>query len=725
MKHTILTLCSILILSISFCQTHNRQDIDQICAQQKMFLSSGNYAMANVKADSCLKWSSKLNYAPGLAYGYRTKGYYHFLTGDSTAGYNYFLKSLEIATSNGDIKNMGLAYGSLAFYWMHRADHYQAQNNLIKAREAFESINDIEHLAIVSGNEGVLQINLGNYDMALAKCIESIGQARASGNKEQEILSNCNAARSLQLLRETDSALTFAEHAIQLCAPISMIPYRVLAYNVAGEIYVSLGEYDKAIESVETCISIVGSGSKVTNILKLTPIGEDVLNALTFNKAYYLVLANRLNEAKSYISQLSEKENSGNGLAFRLQYLQFLIAFIEKNTEELEKRADILCDMSASSNDYYQFNVCEAATIYKRFSQSDNWRELVHLDSAFNLLDKRLNAKVRENAIVIENAYKFKLEIASREFQTKLESQKSLALGLKNDLLQSENTRKADSIKQKNVLLGKADSMNLVVKSRNTYLHRLNAAVERKNLVITWAWISSISLIILAIYLVYKLRIQQKLKDEYVSKLTLLNKALSSHFLSRYLRQMSNEDISVALSNRLKNLEHLYSQMFEVTAKDKITLKTELEIGTDYLQLEKDVYPGRIAYSIEIGPPMIDASKVVLSQPLVLHTLLENIIKHAVIPGRSMVNITCKIRVYTDWTTIEVFNTGSVFDEDKAKSLVRNISKKTSALFVLIRRMRKISSKNRPPYLIDIVNKTDGVLISINVPSKTEMHYAA
>lgn len=164
------------------------------------------------------------------------------------------------------------------------------------------------------------------------------------------------------------------------------------------------------------------------------------------------------------------------------------------------------------------------------------------------------------------------------------------------------------------------------------------------------------------------------MKSEYKA----LNALMNPHFIFNTLNNVQwlvNNDDKKTATHYLRVFSDLVRQNMHNISKELIPLKNEIELVNNYLKLEKLRFKEALNYEINIADDLdLDSVKI---PPLLIQPLVENAIKHGLLPGATNKNL-LKIDVYRkqDKLYIDISDNGIGFNESqkKAKSLHKSTS---------------------------------------------------
>jgi sensor histidine kinase YesM len=159
---------------------------------------------------------------------------------------------------------------------------------------------------------------------------------------------------------------------------------------------------------------------------------------------------------------------------------------------------------------------------------------------------------------------------------------------------------------------------------------------------------------------------ERSLKLMTEARLASLQSRLHPHFLFNTLNSISAliledpllaDQIVQRLAALLRNSLDVYEQM-------SVTLKEEIKLATDYLEIERARYRERLSYSIDVEPGL----EFLPVPPLTLQPLVENSIKFAVAPNTSGGEIRISARIVSDSLRLKVWDNGTGFTAETIPS---------------------------------------------------------
>jgi LytS/YehU family sensor histidine kinase len=126
------------------------------------------------------------------------------------------------------------------------------------------------------------------------------------------------------------------------------------------------------------------------------------------------------------------------------------------------------------------------------------------------------------------------------------------------------------------------------------------------------------------------------------------------------------------------HISELLRYSIQFNAAEKVSLKQELEIVKDYLQLESIQFNDRLSYEFKIE----DESLEIKIPPMAIQLLVENAIKHGISQISTGGNIIIQSFLDGDHLKIEVRNDGQLKGKSKREGVgLKNLIERMKILF--------------------------------------------
>jgi sensor histidine kinase YesM len=165
------------------------------------------------------------------------------------------------------------------------------------------------------------------------------------------------------------------------------------------------------------------------------------------------------------------------------------------------------------------------------------------------------------------------------------------------------------------------------------------------------------------------------------ARLSSLESRIHPHFLFNTLNSISaliREDPHKA-ERTVERLAALLRYSLDNHARGLVPLRHELRVVEDYLEIEKTRFGGRLRFTLDVPPDLMDLDV----PPLALQTLVENSIKHAVAPSRQGGEIRVSAHLVSGCLLLEVSDDGPGFERTSLQQGhgLENLQERLTALF--------------------------------------------
>jgi LytS/YehU family sensor histidine kinase len=167
------------------------------------------------------------------------------------------------------------------------------------------------------------------------------------------------------------------------------------------------------------------------------------------------------------------------------------------------------------------------------------------------------------------------------------------------------------------------------------------------------------------LYETMRFKLERAMLEEERARFSSLESRVHPHFLFNTLNSISaliREDPRKA-ERTVEQLSALLRYSLDMNAGRLATLRNEMRIVTDYLDIEKTRFGDRLRYTIDI-PGALDDLEI---PPMTVQTLVENSIKHAISRSRAGGEVRIAARIIQDRFEIEVSDDGPGFDASDIK----------------------------------------------------------
>jgi two-component system, LytTR family, sensor histidine kinase AlgZ len=207
------------------------------------------------------------------------------------------------------------------------------------------------------------------------------------------------------------------------------------------------------------------------------------------------------------------------------------------------------------------------------------------------------------------------------------------------------------------------------------------------------------------LYETIRFKLERAKVEEERARFSSLESRIHPHFLFNTLNSISaliRED-PLKAERTVEQLSALLRYSLDLNASRLATLRNEMRIVTDYLDIEKTRFGERLRYAIDV-PPALEDLEV---PPMAVQTLVENSIKHAVSRSRRGGEVRIAARMVEDRFEIEVSDDGPGFHASEIKEGhgLDSLRSRLSSLFAEDATLRIASAAGRTAVTISLPRK--------------------
>jgi two-component system LytT family sensor kinase len=194
------------------------------------------------------------------------------------------------------------------------------------------------------------------------------------------------------------------------------------------------------------------------------------------------------------------------------------------------------------------------------------------------------------------------------------------------------------------------------------------------------------------------------------AQLKTLQQQLQPHFLFNTLHAISalmHRDVEAA-DRTLMRLSDLLRMTLDTLGQHEVTLKSELEFLSKYLEIEQTRFADRLIVRFDVQPEALDT----LVPTLLLQPLVENAIKHGVAKKAGPGHIDITARRDHDKLWIEVRDDGHGLSESALMALQKGIGVSTTR--------KRLQHQFGADYRFEFHRLAQGVAVVVAIPWRTE-----
>ena len=626
----------------------------------------------------------KKSYIKYLSIAFNNEGAFYVYTEEFEKAIRFYRKSLQITTK------INYDYGTaLALQNIATAFDYQGKldSTLIYMKKAYfyaKRSNNKANIAYILTDLGFVNNNLGNSALAIKYNLEALPLFEKT--------------KDLDGLERT--------------------------YFALGRIFDNQKDYKTSTSYYEKCLKI---DQKTNNNERLIL----VLNSLAATN----IKQHKLDVAKQFNNQAFEIASKLNNEDFiAASYKSYGDIYFEKQSfkkanDNYTKAFEIFKKLN--SDVFLSKTAIKIATSYYKLNNLDKAKEYgllgYYLTKKTNYTSDEKDASEILSDIYSEqndykNAFNFK-KIAS-DIGEKIYYDESKDIALKATY-QYETEKKEAKIKELNHKKKIAELQS-----------------NKKTILINIFIISFLALAILAYFLFF--RYKEKKKNELLetklaeaqklleaekkiteSELKALKSQMNPHFIFNALNSIQSQFMfgnKLVANEQMSNFTNLTRQILEVSGKKQITISTETDILTNYLELEKMRFAKDFEFKISVSKNIDqDYHKI---PPMLLQPFIENSIKHGLLHKKGDKKVSLNIDVSNEESflicTIEDNGIGRTKSaEIKSKSILKYHSFSTNAIEERLKLLNNNLKINELIVYRDILNSENqvcGTIVILKIP---------
>ncbi len=321
----------------------------------------------------------------------------------------------------------------------------------------------------------------------------------------------------------------------------------------------------------------------------------------------------------------------------------------------------------------------------------------VYLDSFRQLDQGKVDNKRRRNVF----KYELRLLKASKSDNKRIESLVD-KITLDQEKFYSERYNKDLEYLSEE----KEKSETLLIENQQAELDRL---ALRNNFIL----IISILIIglLVALFFVFKQRRDNEIKA-LRDQQRLLRAQMNPHFIFNVLSNIQNllRNDSKAASRFITKFSRLLRKVLENSMQNYVAVVEEVEVLTNYLELQKLRFPKLFIYDFKLDERLND--EMISIPPMLIQPFVENAIEH----GFKGINYTGEIKIELIFTTENKrFLSCFISDNGKGHTHVNNEDKKSASVQLISDFIKKSTGSSIETNYLDLDQKT-GTLITFQIP---------
>lgn len=594
-------------------------------------------------------------------------------------------------------------------------------------------------------NIGLLKSNDGDFDNAITYYKKAIYYNRKSGNYSEFANKYSNIAAAFYLKGNVTKFIDYQNMALSIYYKTKDSANIARTYADIGYVYADNGSENKGVDYFIKSMKLSDKiGNKkykyraIEYLIKTLKSQNENIKALEYSNQlipYFIEIKDEDALALLYFSMASTYNAMGN--------YKNLISFSFKSIDiakKIDAQNTIAANYGLLAKYYYNKNILDKAYQYSKLEidlRKKNLKEPSYSKSMARYVEILIKQNKLNEALVlaIEN-HKKSLTIDNIEIVLStarnlkniysLKNNKSLALDFAQleikimDSLANINTKNS-AIKSlfKYETEKKEDEIKLL--SQQKKITELESQRQKSIILIGIISIISLTIISYGLFKRYKTKKQNELlktkleetektllaeKKASESELKALKSQMNPHFIFNALNSIQEQFMygdKVIANEQMGNFTYLTRQILTVSGKKKISLATEVDIITKYLELEKMRFDGDFTYEVKIDDAIDD--EYIELPPMLIQPFIENSIKHGLLhkSGNKKVTINFELDTSEEYLicTIEDNGIGRKKSEE-IKSKTNHNSFSTASINQRLKLLNENKTSNELLYYQDL-----------------------
>lgn len=602
------------------------------------------------------------------------------------------------AAKNDSIKKIAAYYNYAEYFDDNEGDYEAAAKQLEIALRISQNIKNDKEIARVGNYLAYMYVINGDFNESNNAYLLALKSAKIVGDPNEIAKISMNIANNYRFMGDYDNAIKYGLSALKTKESKNNQHDICYHYVSVANIFRETSNYDKWYEYLMKAY-------KMKNVKDCATIG-DIAKIYNGLGGYY-------NEKKEYkkamlyydtLYTVCKKNNHVSGINTAL----INIAQVYQNLKNIPKALEY----AEKSEKYFTGNPYEIifnnnfkATLYQ---EEGNYKTALELANE-NIKKEELDNYSGEKQTTLNLLYNlnFKLHNYNAAFMW------SDSLRNYENKIRDEDVRKSiEELETKYETEQKQQQIELLTTENKLKNQRIKVGIILLGI-----------LFIVIILILYILQIRRKQAELVQTDLQqkVLRSQMNPHFMFNVLGSIQNyiqgNDAKKA-SNYLSQFASLTRATLEYSASETILLSDEIEMLTDYIELEKMRKPGKFDYKILKDDDL--ETDLIKIPPMMVQPFVENAIKH----GFSNIDytglLTLSISDNNEWIEFIVEDNGKGLDSNK-KSDHRSM-----AMEIFEKRRRIIEVKHKKEFKFKLVNIKDiepeksGIKITLNIPILNE-----
>jgi two-component system, NtrC family, sensor kinase len=280
------------------------------------------------------------------------------------------------------LKGQADAYRLIGFAWIRKSDLVQAKPYLEKAFQVYNSLNDLQGLAVVNEYNGIIHRITGDCKSALENIYKALELCRKTKFWDAEITTLYQLGVTYKQLGNYNKALEFLFESLLIAKSSTFKIMEAYNLNVIGSIYFETGDYKEALNYFQQGLPIRQQANDYWGEAgSLDSIGHTYMKMRQYDQAIIyckksLEISEKVGDKKGQANSLlhlAEIYHEQEKIAFAVKYSNESLN-IRKSSGDIRGEAEVLLFIAAlepkDSNNKSEF-LLKAATIAENVNAFD------------------------------------------------------------------------------------------------------------------------------------------------------------------------------------------------------------------------------------------------------------------------------------------------------------------------------------------------------------------
>lgn len=584
-----------------------------------------------------------------------------YLFSQPDSAYYFATLQYNFAEERGLLKPMSSALNIQATALNFQGDYEKALENYRRSLEIGEELGDVQGVGVCLNNMGNIYKNQGLYSRAIEHFFESLKIREEIGDQLGTASSLGNISNVYKAQGDNEQSLTYALKCLEIMEELDNLQGVAGTLNNIGLLHEKMGDFDAAIAFHERSLAIR------KNIGDQRGVTDSMINIGTMHQR-----KNEYDEARQAFNkslELAESTANPRAVARALYHLGHL----EKTNQRYQAAISYAERALPIAREVGDIEVIGdvSGLLYDNYKLTNQYeRALVMHELHISMRDSILREENQRE--LLQRQFRYDFDKREVEFQAEQERKDALA---REALLKQRSQRN---------MLGLGFMMILLIGGgTGTFFY-------------------------------------QRKKAQYRYRSILLElKAVKAQISPHFFFNAMNSVVNMITSNRSEVAEEFlvkYARLMRQTLRDSdrelTTLKEEIEVLTNYLELEVIRLEGRFNFTFQVDE-QLDPEEVLIPSMLI-QPLVENAVWHGVAPLKSGGEIVVSFR--PEETTLKV----SVQDNGVGRNSEQSKSSESVGSSITAQRIALYNERYGTKGKLTITDTTPGVCAAFHVPLMVE-----